>query len=56
MPDDQVNSVSDAVSSRAPHIKTVRVTREDIANAGADNPNPQVIAQVLREKLAKISL
>ncbi|KXX74900.1 Matrilin-4 [Madurella mycetomatis] len=56
VPDDQVVAVTGVVHATAPNVKTVRVTREDIASAGADGPNPEVITEVLRKKLSEISL
>ncbi|KAL2133094.1 hypothetical protein VTI74DRAFT_2925 [Chaetomium olivicolor] len=54
--DDDVMSVMGAVRAKAPTVKMVRVTRKDIADAGADVPSPEVVAGVLKEILEGLDL
>lgn len=54
VPDDQVQSLTEAIHSSAPNAKIVRVTRQDILAAGGEGPNPEVIAGVIKNKLGEM--
>ncbi len=54
IPDEEVARVTEAVKAKAPGITPIRVTRQDVLDAGAEGPNPEIIAKLLREKLAVI--
>ncbi|OAA56526.1 hypothetical protein SPI_07533 [Niveomyces insectorum RCEF 264] len=54
VPDDEVDRVTKAVQARAPGIKPIRIQRQEVLAAGAEGPNPDVIAKLLKEKLAAI--
>jgi hypothetical protein len=52
--DEEVAAVMEAVGAQAPGLMSVRVTRQDILDQGADRPSPGVIARVLQEKLGAL--
>ncbi|KAK0625494.1 hypothetical protein B0T17DRAFT_508480 [Bombardia bombarda] len=53
LPDDLVDRVKAAVLSKAPDVKPIQISREEIFAAGATGPDPEVIARLLRAKLAE---
>ncbi|KAK3321933.1 hypothetical protein B0H66DRAFT_638444 [Apodospora peruviana] len=53
IPEDQVKAISEAVLAKAPGAKPIHVTRQEILNAGAQGPNPEIITKVLKAKLAE---
>ena len=52
IPDEEVAKVGDAVRASAPGIRIVKVARQEVLDAGAEKPNPEVIVGILRGKLA----
>jgi hypothetical protein len=54
IPDEEVERVAAAVRAKAPGVKPIRVTKEDVHASGASGPNPDVIVKILREKLSAI--
>ncbi len=54
IPEDEIERVTQAVRARNPDVKPVQVTRQDVLDAGAQGPNPDIIVKILREKLANI--
>ncbi len=51
---EEIARVSAAVLAKAPGIRLVEVSRQDILDAGDEGPNPDVIAKILRAKLADL--
>ena len=52
--DDDAQALTETVLAKAPDVKFARVTRQDMLERGATQPNPDLIAQVLKEKLAQL--
>ena len=52
--DEDVDSVMAAVRAEVDGIKVVRITRADILAKGVEGPSPEVIGEVLRERLAEL--
>ena len=54
IPEEEITRVTEAVRAKAPDVKPIQVTRQDVLDAGAQGPNPEIIVKILREKLANI--
>ncbi|KAK3384933.1 hypothetical protein B0H63DRAFT_173807 [Podospora didyma] len=54
IPDDQVRLIREAVLAKAPEVKPIHLTRQDILNAGGNGPDPEIIGRLLRQKLAEL--
>jgi len=54
VPDDQITQITAALKAKAPEVKAVHVSRDDILATGATGPDPELIGRLLREKLAEI--
>ncbi|KAK0712872.1 hypothetical protein B0T26DRAFT_677280 [Lasiosphaeria miniovina] len=54
IPTDEIQRVHDAVQAKAPEVKQIHLTRQDILDAGATGPDPEVIGRLLRQKLAEL--
>ncbi len=54
IPEEDVARVIEAVNAKAPGVKPIQVTKEDVQGAGADKPNPEIIVKILKDKLAGI--
>ena len=53
IPDDEVERVGEAVrAGPGAGVRLVRVARQEVLDAGAEKPNPEVIVGILRGKLA----
>ncbi|KAK4229256.1 hypothetical protein QBC38DRAFT_472980 [Podospora fimiseda] len=51
---DEAQAITQAVHDKVPEIKALHVTKQDILDAGAEGPNPEVISAVLRKKLVAL--
>ncbi len=54
IPEEEIARVTQAVQARAPGIKPIRISRQEILDAGVQGPNPEVIVKILKTKLAAI--
>ncbi|KAK4162418.1 Matrilin-4 [Cladorrhinum sp. PSN259] len=52
--EEEVQTITQAVHAKAPGIKTVHVTKQDIVEAGGNGPNPEIISSVLKKKLVEL--
>ncbi len=52
IPEADIARVMEAVQAKAPGVKPIQVSRDDVLGAGADKPNPEIIVKILKEKLA----
>ena len=56
VPAEEVAQLKAAVAAAAPDVATVVVNRSDILAAGGSGPDPELIAQLLKEKLSALGL
>ena len=54
IPEGDFERLTEVVKGKAPSVSFFRVSREEILQAGAQGPDPAVIAKIYREKLASL--
>ncbi|KAJ2905540.1 hypothetical protein MKZ38_005184 [Zalerion maritima] len=54
LPAEDVAKATEAVTAKCPEAKFVQVNKEDMIAAGASGPDPKVISEVLKSKIAEM--